>query len=98
MELYIQVRDGLPYQHPILGNNLRAAFPTLNTNALPPEFARFVRKVPDQLPGPYEVLVEAYVWDGEAVTDSWSIRPMTPEEKAAKIAKLGSAQSPDGPT
>lgn len=88
MDMFIQIRDGQPYQHPIVGENFREAFPRIDTNALPPEFARFVRKPPAQLPGPDEVLVESYIWDGDVVTDSWSIRPMTPEEKAAMAARV----------
>lgn len=89
-ELFIQIRDGMPYQHPIFGENFRAAFPDVDTNNLPPEFARFVRTPPPLIDGFYRVAVESYVWDGDVVTDEWSLRDMTAEEKQEKIrlAKL----------
>lgn len=83
-DLFIQIRDGQPYQHPIFGDNLRDAFPDIDTNNLPETFARFVRHSPDLHVGPYEVLVEDYVWNGDVVEDNWSVRPMT-EAEAAEV-------------
>lgn len=79
-DLFIQIRDGQPYQHPIFGDNLREAFPSIDTDNLPKEFARFIRHEPNLQVGPYEVLVENYVWNGDVVEDNWSVRPMTEEE------------------
>ena len=45
MELFIQIRDGLPFGHPIYGDNFRQAFPDVDLENLPPEFARFERIV-----------------------------------------------------
>jgi hypothetical protein len=82
MELYIQIRDGQPYEHPIMGDNFREAFPHIDINNLPPEFARFVR-VPEPSIGLFEVNdgVEYVMLDG-VVRDVWKVRPMTPEERA----------------
>lgn len=43
MELFIQIRNGQPFEHPIFGDNFRQAFPDVDINNLPPEFARFER-------------------------------------------------------
>jgi hypothetical protein len=83
MELYIKIKDGKPFEHPILGNNFRQAFPSIDTNNLPPEFARFVRVAAPVL-GPFEVYVECvYELVDGVYTDVHKVRQMTNEEKAA---------------
>jgi len=81
MELYIQMRDGQPYEHPIMGDNFCEAFPHIDVNNLPSEFARFIR-VPQPKIGLFEVNdgVVYTLIDG-VVQDVWQIRPMTPEER-----------------
>ena len=54
MELYIRIKDGQPFEHPILGDNFRAAFPEVDTNNLPQDFARFQR-IEAPLLGVYEL-------------------------------------------
>ena len=87
MELYIRIKDGKPFEHPILGDNFRQAFPNIDTNNLPPEFARFVRV--DRPPiGVFEVYVDCtYELVDGVYTDVHNVRLMTAEEKAAKIAE-----------
>ena len=82
MELYIQIRDGQPYEHPIMGDNFCEAFPHIDINSLPPEFARFVR-VPEPNIGLFQVNegVTYELIDG-VVHDVWHIRAMTSEERA----------------
>ena len=83
MELYIRIKDGLPFEHPILGDNFRQAFPDIDTNNLPPEFARFVRVAAPAL-GPFEVYVDCvYELVDGVYTDVHNVRQMTDEEKAA---------------
>ena len=54
MELFIQVdENGQAKEHPIHGDNFRQAFPHIDTNNLPSNFARFER-VALSTPGPYE--------------------------------------------
>ena len=85
MELYIRIKDGKPFEHPILGDNFRQAFPDIDTNNLPPEFARFVRVAPPAL-GVFEIYVDCVYELIEGVyTDVHNVRPMTAEEKAARI-------------
>ncbi len=54
MELFIQIdENGQTKDHPIIGSNFREAFPHIDTNNLPSNFARFERVRPP-VPGPYE--------------------------------------------
>jgi hypothetical protein len=87
MELYIRIKDGKPFEHPILGDNFRQAFPSIDTENLPPEFARFVRVAPPTV-GVFEVCDECVYELVDGVwTDVHNVRPMTAEEKATKIAQ-----------
>lgn len=86
MELYIQIRNGQPFEHPILGDNFRQAFPNIDVNNLPLEFARFERV---ELPalGVYQAMVQdepTYELIGSVYKDVWHIRELTVEEIAAK--------------
>ena len=88
MELFIQIRDGMPYEHPIMGDNFRQAFPHIDPNNLPPEFARFER-VPMPVIGDFEVYEGTiYEWFDGIVKDVHHVRPMTDEERSAKEAML----------
>lgn len=84
MELFIQIKNGLPFQHPILGDNFRQVFPDIDVNNLPPEFARFER-IPQPLIGIYQIYDGVtYEWIDGIVKDVHHIRDMTIEEKTAK--------------
>lgn len=95
MELYIRIKDGLPFEHPILGDNFREAFIGIDTDNLPPEFARFVRVAPPII-GVFEVCEECtYELVDGVYTDVHNVRPMTAEEKTAKIAEVKSTLQPN---
>jgi hypothetical protein len=87
MNLYIQIKDGTAYQHPILEDNLRQAFPTMDLENLPANFARFKRYAqpsPTEMPvGTFQVAVVAYEWNEEeqCYYDAWSVREMTEQER-----------------
>jgi hypothetical protein len=84
MELFIRIKDGSPFEHPIIKENFVEAFPDVDLNNLPPEFARFNRIEPPT-PSPYEVYEGVtYEWDNGAVTDVHHIRPLSQEEKLIK--------------
>ena len=86
MELYIRIKDGQPFQHPIFGDNFRQAFPDVDVNNLPPEFAKFERVERPEL-GVYEILSfdePTYELIDGVYKDVWHKRNMTAEEKAAK--------------
>lgn len=84
MELFIQIKDGQPFEHPILGDNFRQAFPDIDTNNLPSNFSRFER-IPQPKLGVYDVYegVTYEFFDG-IVKDVHHVRQMTSEEKLAK--------------
>lgn len=83
--LFIQIKDGEPFEHPILYDNFIAAFPEIDINNLPKDrFAKFIRVAHPTL-GVYEVYVGlTYQWVDGVVKDVHEIRAMTDEEKAAK--------------
>ena len=84
MELYIRIKDGQPFEHPIFADNFRAAFPRVDTNNLPPEFARFER-VPFPEVGVYEIHESTtYEKQGDVYKDIHNLRAMTEQEKIAK--------------
>ena len=84
MELFIRIQNGQPFEHPIFGDNFRQAFPNVDTNNLPPEFARFVRVTAPVL-GPYEKnqTVSYQLVDG-VYTDVFTCEQMTAEEITVK--------------
>ena len=88
LELYIQVRDGQPHEHPIFADNFRAAFPDIAPNDLPDNFAKFIRVAPPEI-GEYEVYEGVtYGWVDGVVKDVHHVRPMTDEESAAKVEQM----------
>lgn len=88
LELYIQIRDGQPFEHPIFADNFRAAFPDVDTESLPDTFAKFIR-VDAPVPDNYEVYEGvSYQWVDGIVKDVHSVRPMTDEERAIKNVEL----------
>lgn len=88
LELYIQIRDGQPHEHPIFAENFRAAFPGVDTENLPETFAKFIRVAQPEI-GAYEVYEGVtYQWVDGVVKDVHHVRPMTDEERAAKTAEL----------
>lgn len=88
LELYIQIRDGQPHEHPIFADNFREAFPDVDTNNLPDTFAKFIR-VDAPVPDTYEVYDGvSYQWVDGVVKDVHSVRPMTDEERTAKDVEL----------
>lgn len=96
MELFIQIRDGQPFQHPILGDNFREAFLHIDTNKLPPEFARFERIDPPEI-GTYDILLGPYYqWVDGVIKDVWLVRPMSAQEKTAKQEQAKEAWAQNG--
>lgn len=86
MELYIRIKDNKPFEHPIMGDNFREAFPEIDVNNLPSEFMRFDKQ--DIEIGIYEVFEERpYFIDGDNVKNGIK-RLMTAEEKEEKINNI----------
>lgn len=85
MELFIRIKDGQPFEHPIFGDNFRQAFPDVDVNNLPAEFARFERVQAPAL-GAYEKNQRAQYERGQdgVYRDVWYCDQMTAEEISAK--------------
>jgi hypothetical protein len=87
MELFIRIKDGQPFEHPIFKDNFLQAFPNVDVNNLPPDFAKFQRVTPPKL-SPYQVYDGmTYEWDNGIVKDTHHISEISPEAKAAMIAE-----------
>ena len=96
MELYIRIKDGQPFKHPIFRDNFCQAFPDVDVNNLPPEFARFER-IERPVLGMYEVMVSedpTYELVDGVYKDVWQKRDMTAEEKeVTRQTAIQAAQS-----
>jgi hypothetical protein len=93
LEMYIQIRGGQPHEHPIFGDNFRAAFPDVDTANLPDTFAKFVR-VDIPAIGTYEVYEgSTYQWVDGVVKDVHTVRPMTDAERTARTLQIEEAKN-----
>lgn len=92
LELYIQIRDGQPHEHPIFADNFRQAFPDVDTENLPLDrFAKFIR-VEKPVTNPFQVYEGVtYEWFGEVVKDVHHVRELEGEEREAKLEELRKA-------
>jgi hypothetical protein len=88
MKLFIQIRDGQPFEHPIMEDNFYQAFPHISPNDLPPQFAHFERIEPPNNVGVYEIAEVSYQWVDGIVKDVWTIRNMTAAERDQKTQYL----------
>lgn len=81
MRLFIRLDNGVPFEHPIIENNFRQAYPDIDLDNLPSEFIEFKRKPPPAL-GIYEknLSVTYEIIDGYC-TDVFSWDQMTEIEK-----------------
>lgn len=97
MELFIRIKDGQPFEHPIFGDNFRQAFPNVDTNNLPAEFARFER-VQAPVLGVYEKNQRVQYERGQdgVYRDVWYCDPMTAEDIAAKQQATKDAWAANG--
>ena len=94
MELYIRIVDGQPFEHPIFGDNFRQVFPSVDTDNLPSEFARFER-IEQPKYGIYEVFEgTTYEWFDGIIKDVHHVRAMTSEERQAKIDTVKASFTP----
>jgi hypothetical protein len=85
MELFIQIDENeQTVDHPIMGDNFRQAFPDIDVNNLPSNFARFERVHPP-MQGPYEKNHRtSYQKRSDGVwADTYAFDPMTSEEIVA---------------
>lgn len=95
MELYIKLLNHHPVEHPITRENMETAYPDVDLDDLPENWARFERVTCPRL-GTYEAAECVYEWEGDVVKDVWYIHPMGPEEKAQKQERVKKSWVEDG--
>ena len=86
MDLYLQVVDSKPVDHPVTKGNLELLFPDHDFSIGGPSDYVTFRRAEEPIPGPYE-RVEGPTYgivDG-VWTDVWTVIPLSDEEKTAKI-------------
>lgn len=85
MNLYIKIKDGQPFEHPILEENLLEAFPGIDVNNLPEDVMRFEQTgAPARGPYDNQPTVEYVIEDG-VVKEKWTMTSISEEAKQAKI-------------
>lgn len=94
MRLFIRLKNGQPFEHPLFEDNLRMAFPDVDPDNPGPNFAPFIRVLAPAI-GPYDnPPVVSYQWVGDTVQDVWHIEPMSAEDKQKKIQSVIAANPP----
>ena len=87
MRYFIRIKNGNPFEHPILEDNFKQAFPDIDIDNLPEEFAEFIR-IPQPDITTFQVCEGCtYEREGDSFKDVHSIRDMTETEKSDKIAE-----------
>lgn len=87
MNLYIQIKDGFPINHPILEDNLQQVYPEIDIQNLPSSFIKFIRvqkpycNVYEVVDGPVYTIIDGICYD------TWITRNMSDMEKQNKISK-----------
>jgi hypothetical protein len=76
MELFIKIVGGQPFEHPMVGKNFRQAFPDVDVNNLPAEFARFERVAPPKIKYSQLAVGPVYQWVDGVVKDVWTIQDL----------------------
>ena len=80
------MRNGQPYEHPVMEENMRQLFPEHDLAIAPDGFSHFTR-VPQPVLGVYEKIDSSYESDGVGgFKDVWHTIPLSDEEKTEKIA------------
>lgn len=87
MDLVIRIdADGQPYGNPIFVSHMRQAFKHFTTNPLSEGYSEFVRREPPLITEDFTTVDHVYGWENDVVTDVYTVRPMTEEEKQVEIS------------
>lgn len=96
MDLVIQIKNGEPFEHPIILENLQQVYPDITLQNLPDNFAEFNRTQVPTL-GVYQVYIGCnYVWNGTYVTEQHNLRDMTQEEVLFKQNSIKQSWAENG--
>lgn len=95
MERFIRIKDGQPFEHPIMGENFRQVFPDVDVNNLPEWAMRFEQDEPPKFE--FYTVYEGVTYEivNGICKGVYQFRPMTAEEKTAKIAEAMALDHPD---
>lgn len=85
MTMYIKIKDNKPFEHPILAENFILAFPEIDVNNLPSDFALFERVERPNI-GPYgkNLRNEYEMQEDGTVKEVWYYDDMSEQEKIDK--------------
>jgi hypothetical protein len=86
MNLFIELRDGVPYGHPVVEDNFKEVYPDIDTQNLPSNFAKFIRTPPPSNVGMFNVEESTYQIVDGVVTDVWTIRPLEGEQYETRLS------------
>tara|TARA_R110000822_G_scaffold184416_1_gene323787 strand:- start:1308 stop:1688 length:381 start_codon:yes stop_codon:yes gene_type:complete len=79
-KLYIKVIDGVITEHPMQPQCVKVLYPDFDGTVIPDGIKEFVR-VSSPRVYPFQFADNSYDFDGDKVTDVWTIREKTEEEK-----------------
>lgn len=88
MQLFIQVVNGEPFEHPMALENLQQLIPGFDPENPPEGFVRFERVECPRVATPFEREISSYKLVDGVFKDVWEVVPLTEEEKAAKKQEL----------
>jgi len=86
--LFIKIKDGQPFEHPMTLESLLYIIPSFDPNNLPEGFAVFEDTPFVNEPEPFEINYYEYVFNGSVVVRNWKKREMTAEERAVYLQNL----------
>lgn len=91
MNLFIRLKNGQPFEHPIFEDNFKEVWPDVDLSNLPEWVARFERVAAPTV-GMFEVNDGVtYEWVDGIVKDVWHVRAMTDDEKQEKLQSMSDA-------
>ena len=80
MRLFIRIKDGQPFEHPIMEDNFKQAFPHIDIDNLPAEFMNYEYAPYTSAVSILKKLVYIYEIVGDVVKTKWTIVDKTEEE------------------
>ena len=80
MKLFIRIKDGQPFEHPIMEDNFRQAFPHIDTENLPAEFMNYILEPYTADVSILKKLVYTYEIVGDVVKTKYAVVNKTEEE------------------
>ncbi len=87
-KLFIKIKDGQPFEHPMTLESIKYIIPDFDPDNLPENFAVFEDTPFINEPEPFEINYYEYVFNGSVVVRNWKKREMTAEERVAYLQNL----------